>query len=143
MSFVNEKVSEQDIEKYGLREINKQFLKGDFEYDWTIDRERDVYLRIMGNNWQEPQEQKVSFYWKGHLLRFDLRMSTSGKNVRGGKGDCTWSLSSNNTLKTLWLPDDLEVHREEVTGDLKQALSAYKDFGRRSVIVDHTAYFQF
>lgn len=143
MPFVNEKISEQDIQKYDLREINKQFLKGDYEYDWTIDRERDIYLRLMGNNWQEPQEQKVSFYWKGHLLRFDLRISTSGNNVRGGKGDTTWSLSSNCTSKDLWLPEELEKCRDEITNDLKAALRAYKDFGRRSVIVDHTAYFQF
>ncbi len=142
MTFVNEKVSEQDIEKYGLRSINKTFLKPDIEYDWTIDREREIYLRVMGNNWQEPQEQKISFYWKGHLLRMDLKRVGNEDNVRGGKGGCTWSLLPIGR-KHLELPTELQIHRDQITHDLKEALTAYKDFGRRSVIGDHTANFLF
>lgn len=64
MTFINEKVSEQDIEKYGLREINKQFVRGDISYYWTIDQDRNIYLRDMGGNWQEPEQQRFSFFGK-------------------------------------------------------------------------------
>jgi hypothetical protein len=142
MSFVNEKVSEQDIEKYGLREINKKFFKGDHSYFWTIDRANDVYLRSMGNNWQEPEEQVFSFYWKGHQFQIDLRICDSS-GVRGGAGSVTWGLSSNTTEKMVPLPQSLEAYRSQITADLKDALRAYKDGGYFSATTEYTAHFLF
>ena len=142
MTFVNEKVSEQDIEKYGLREINKQFIKGDISYYWTIDQDRNIYLRDMGYNWQEPSEVKISFFWKKHLLRFHLRiLESSGE--RGGKGSQTWGLTSDTDRTTIWLPAELEDYRNEITNDLKDALLAYKGSGVFSTLTEYTAQFQF
>ena len=62
MPFVNECVPADDIDRYGLRAVNQQFLKGDFSYEWTIDRERNVYLRAMGNEREAPEEWRFSFY---------------------------------------------------------------------------------
>lgn len=137
MGFINEEVPEQDIEKYGLRSINKKFLVGDFGYEWTIDRERDIYLRWMRCDREEPSETDFSFYWKGILLK--IRLKRRGEGVRGGKGSTTWKLLNS----PLSLPDELESNREEIIADLKEALRAFKDFGIDSAIVDHTAYFEF
>jgi len=116
MTFVNEEVPKQDIEKYGLREINKKFLIGDFEYEWT-------------------------FYWKGILLT--IRLKRRGEGVRGGKGSTTWAMQPSMGSTSLWLPKELESKREEIIADLKDALRAFKDFGLGSTIADHTAYFEF
>jgi hypothetical protein len=141
MTFVNEEVPKQDIEKYGLREINKKFLIGDFEYEWTIDRERDIYLRWMCYDPEEPSENDFSFYWKGILLT--IRLKRRGEGVRGGKGSTTWAMQPSMGSTSLWLPKELESKREEIIADLKDALRAFKDFGLGSTIADHTAYFEF
>ena len=141
MTFVNEEVPEQDIEKYGLRAINKQFLKGDFDYRWTIDRQRNIYLRWMHSNREEPSENEFSFYWKGTLLK--IRLKSRGEGVRGGKGSTTWAIVPRLGSTSLWLPEELASKREEIIADLKDALRAFKDFGLGSTIADHTAYFEF
>lgn len=141
MTFINEKVTEQDIEKYGLREINKQFVKGDLSYYWTIDRDRNIYLRDMGGNWQEPQQQHFSFFWKGSLIRIEI--DRNGGGAFGGKGSTTWSLRADSDRKDIWLPTELEAQRNDITEDLKEALVAYKDNGFFSSVAEHTAQFLF
>lgn len=142
MTFINEKVIEQDIEKYGFREINKQFVRGDVSYYWTIDRDRNIYLRDMGGNWQEPTEMRMSFYWKGHLLRQDLRLIES-TSTRDGEGSQTLGLSTISERKTIWLPPELEGNRQQITDDFKEALLAYKGSGVFSTLTSYTAKFLF
>ena len=136
MTFVNEKVSEQEIEKYGLREVNEKFWKGDGDYNWTIDRERDIYLRFLCRGDRDtPYRNDFSFYWKGTLLT--IRFEKHGEGVRDGKGSTTWTFGG-------WqLPEHLAAHRKEIIADLKDALTTYKDYGINSTIADHAAYFDF
>ena len=52
MAFVNEpEISKSDNEKYGIDELNKfyhqMFLPMSNGWGWTIDRERDCYLRFV------------------------------------------------------------------------------------------------
>jgi hypothetical protein len=54
MAFVNEYVSQEDIEKYGLDKLFRKYRENDLKYaatvnptiknptNWTIDRERDL-----------------------------------------------------------------------------------------------------
>lgn len=141
MAFVNEEVPEQDIEQYGLRTVNKQFLVGDFAYEWTIDRKRDIYLRWIRRDREAPAETDFSYYWRGALLK--IRLKARGEGVRGGKGSTTWSTVPGLSGIPLWLPLELESKREEIIVDLKDALRAFKDFGLDSAIAEHTAYFEF
>ena len=141
MAFENEKVPEEDIEKYGLREINKKFMKGDFDYRWTMDRERDIYLRWMKYDLQDPCVQQISFFWKGALFRIELKVVCEGE--RGGKGSTTWSWNGMRRPETPKEQAIWDAYRAEIIADLKDALRAYRDFGIGSVIADHTAYFDF
>jgi len=46
MGFVNERISAEDAEKYGIDEINKDFIMGaGAAWYWTIDREKNAYFR--------------------------------------------------------------------------------------------------
>jgi len=46
MAFVNEHIPQEDVEKYGLESIDKNFIVGGTNSRaWTIDRERNIYLR--------------------------------------------------------------------------------------------------
>ena len=57
MPFINEFISEADVDKYGLKAIDEKVIVGGTRArDWTIDRERGIYLRnvaIGGGN--EPE----------------------------------------------------------------------------------------
>ncbi len=59
MAFVNEWISQEDIEKYGLVALCAEYSKDDSKYtavknpkdeiDWTIDREREIWLIDMAS----------------------------------------------------------------------------------------------
>jgi hypothetical protein len=60
MPFVNEFVSEEDVEKYGLDQLMKMYDKWGwrngrpsiYKHSWTIDRERGVFAKPL-MTWQE------------------------------------------------------------------------------------------
>jgi len=136
MGFVNEFVPEEDIVKYGLKEIDKRYMKGHYKPDWTINREKDVYLRWMHAGREEYSNvHDFTFYWKGTLL--DVVLSHRGSSVRGGAGETIW------TLESFRIPQELSQHRLEIIDDLKEALVTYKTFGIRSSVTEHTAKFEF
>lgn len=63
LAFVNERISAEDAEKYGLDAINEHFFMGAGGVRlWTIDREKNVYLRRMKSNQEEPTEHEMSFF---------------------------------------------------------------------------------
>lgn len=48
MEFVNERISDEDYEKYGMEEIDKhQVIGGTSSREWTICRENEVYIRLV------------------------------------------------------------------------------------------------
>jgi len=128
MPFVNEYISPEDAEKYALAEIDAQLRAGGISQQWTIDRERDIYLRIVsrGHEEEDRHESLWSFYWKGTplLLRLDL-LDAGGK--RGGAAWSHWGLIFINGSRGL--PLQLKDSRQTILEDLRQALSAYKDAG--------------
>ena len=139
MAFVNEYISDEDFKKYGLAEIDKKFIVGGTNArDWTIDRERGIYLRNVamgGGNEPEIFNQTTwTFYW--HDEPITLRLDLIGG--RGGRGEPGWS-----HWKLVWvrgghgLPQHLKPYKAEFLHDLKEALLAYKDFGVFSVNTDY------
>ncbi len=145
MSFVNGKISAEDFEKYGLADVNKDFIFGpDAVRYWTIDREKNIYFRWMKGNWQEPTEQQVSFFWKGALFHIDFKVTGGGeKTAEGRKGWTHWSWNGMRRPKN---PNDqaiLDANRTEILTDLKDALCCYKDAGILSSRNEHTATFDF
>lgn len=82
VTFVNEYITPEDAEKYHLAEIDAQFRGGSESRDWTIDRERDIYLRNL--SWEREEEARYegywTFYWKGTppTVRLDL-LDATGK----------------------------------------------------------------
>lgn len=124
MVFVNEKISHEDRSKYGLDEIDKKFVVGRTKArDWTIDRDRNIYLRRVANGRDELFYQSTwSFYWKGKLLTVYLDTIDSS----GGRGEPGWS---HLRVRKLELPSSLVAKRGEILEDLKEALTVYKDAG--------------
>jgi hypothetical protein len=131
MPFVNEYIPAEDIEKYHLKEIDKKFIVGGTNSrQWTIDRERNIYLRnVARGGGAEPEirnQTKWSFFWQAELLTLRLDSITGG-GARGAPGWSHWKLVWVNGSDGL--PDHLKLHKEEFLKDLKAALLAYKDGG--------------
>lgn len=136
MAFLNEYVPEADIKKYGIEEVDQCYGKSNMRPDWTIDRERDIYLRWMVSGEDEFRNQNdFTFYWKGELIFARLRVTNS--KTLGTRSWVNWRLAIMN------LPDELQEKKPEIVTDLKDALTAYKDCGVYSNLIEHTATFEF
>ena len=130
MAFVNEFIPDEDVEKYHLKEIDKHFHPGTRARDWTIDRERDIYLRnvdIGGGPDPEGRNELIwTFYWKGDPLTVRLDSITGG-GERGKPGWSHWRMVWLNGSNGL--PAHLKAHKGQILETLKDALLAYKDGG--------------
>jgi hypothetical protein len=136
MTFVNEYISPEDVEKYHIKEINKQFFKGHYKPDWTIDRERDIWLRYMTTGREDfASHWNFALYWKGRLLHIQLEVSGGGKN-RGEQ----WR---HYKILRLGVGSALQAHEAEIKADLKEALVAFRDAGVQSTSTQFTATFDF
>ncbi|MCE4552814.1 hypothetical protein LYZ85_24540, partial [Xanthomonas hortorum pv. vitians] len=92
MPFVNEFIPEPDVVKYDLEAIDRDFVVGSTNArDWTIDRDRGLYLRNVANGGgteiEVRNQTKFSFYWHGELLTLRLDLVDGG----GARGQPGWS----------------------------------------------------
>jgi len=136
MAFVNEYISESDIKKYDIEEIDHKLKKAHYKPNWTIDHESEIYLRHIGSGREEfANRHTFSFYWKGSLL--SVQVDTAG----GGE----WRGEQWRHYK-LWrfeIPENLKQHEAEIMISLKEAFVAYKELGILSDSTKHTATFDF
>lgn len=124
MAFVNEYITEEDVNKYGLEKTDSGFVVGGTKArDWTIDRERDIYLRVFARGREEISNQSTwTLYWKGALLVVVLEnISTSGP-VDGHR-------HGHKLVRSLEMPHHLRGDRDAILVVLKEALIAYKTGG--------------
>lgn len=144
MAFVNEYVSEDDVKKYRLEELLKQFGRLDwiedplpgFRLHWTIDRERDVFIMKMRSGREEFSNcLTFAMWWKGSILNVELKIGGDGSLV--GKVTTIWSLTK------IYYPDGFSGSQAQVAQDLKDALSEYKVSGVTWPVADHEAVFEF
>lgn len=131
MPFVNEFIPAEDVAKYQLEDIDSKFVSnGTRARDWTIDRERDIYLRnvAVGGGAEPELRNRTSWtlYWHGDLifLRLDL---ISGGEESDGVGWSQWKLMWLNGSNGL--QPHLKEQQAQIFADLKEALTAYKSFG--------------
>jgi hypothetical protein len=78
MAIVEERMSTSDILKYAELEKNSRWrfvLNPENLPRWTIDRERNIYLRELTPDWQQPSRSEFVFFYKGSY--FYIRTETS------------------------------------------------------------------
>lgn len=133
MTFVNEEISEEDVKKHDLEAVDKRFIVGGTRSRmWTIDRQRNIYLRNVTRGREEYRtESGWIFSWHGHPIYLELKLLSAG----GKPGSAGWSRKK---LIYIELPEQLQGRRDEILADLKDALVVYKDFGIFSVCTDYT-----
>ena len=136
MAFANEYIPAADIEKYGIKEFDKKNHIAHYEPDWTVDHERDIYLRYVCNEREEfANRHTYAFYWKGTMLM--VVVDIDGGGVRNG---AQWR---HYTMWRFHLPENLKAHETEIIADLKDAFVAYKVGGVLSNSTKFTATFGF
>ncbi len=142
MAFVNEYISPEDVEKYGIKALDDFYFKGHSRPSWTRDRERDIYLRYMTSGHEEfADEWTCVLYWRGRQIEAVLKVSGGGKP--GGDQWSHYQLLRLRTPIRRSLPNELGQDEVEAKAILKEALIAYRDFGVRSDSTNHTATFDF
>lgn len=124
MAFVNEYIPPEDFVKYGIEAIDLQYWNTTLRSrQWTIDRERNIYLRAVASGKEELSHISTwSLYWKSDLILFQRE----GVAYQGKPGGPCWS---HTKVSKLALPPYLEGHREEIHQDLHDAFLAYRDGG--------------
>ena len=112
MAFVNEYISEADIEKYSIRELDEKFRKMERKPHWTVDHERDIYLRYLHNEREEHSNRLTYyFYWKGTPLIVTVDIDSGG-----GARDAEQWISYK--MWRIEIPESLRPHEAEIIVDL-------------------------
>lgn len=133
MAFVNEYISPEDFERYRLHERDEAHGIGATHSDnWTIDRERNMILRLMGKGREELAGQIVfAFFWNGVWTRVRVQVIDGG----GGKNAPQWL-----RCKLLGIePHHVAVDRTAYLKDLTEALTAFRGAGVRADASEFTA----
>lgn len=126
MPFVNEYIPAEDFAKYGLHEIDKRQASAVRARDWTVDRERGIYLRELNRGREEfSYESYWTFFWRGSAYTIELH-AIEGGGRPGAPGWAKWGLVRVNGRDA---PTGLPEPAEEFLADLHDALLAYKDGG--------------
>lgn len=134
MPFVNEFIPASDINAFGIKEIDEQVpLSGRTRSDsWTIDRQREMYLRCVYRGKEEFKRKSAwTFLWNKELLWVEIEILNASTDGRGKPG---WSRKKINKIGVFrsehaGLPPHLQLRRDEIIRDLREALHAYADGG--------------
>jgi hypothetical protein len=128
MAFVNEYASDEDIEKYGLKEIWDRYFPNR-KNEWltggrpalTIDHDRNTFLLPIGQGSSGSGNRTMFLlYFDGHNIRADLELTkNSSKKVSERPFFRDWNLAYLN------LPGNIEHRREEIVDVLKDAVVSY------------------
>ena len=126
MAFLNEYISPQDSADYGIKEIDKRYVVGGTSSgQWTIDRERKIYLRQVANGSREI----VLFHQGIWTLWFDSELIEIGIDNLSATGGLNGPSTGHKALRYINLPARLEARRGEIIEVLREALLAYKNGG--------------
>jgi hypothetical protein len=133
MAFRNEYISREDVEKYGLETVDEKFIVGGTRArDWTIDRDREIYLRVVARGREEFAHLSTwTMYWKGELMEVDIENISTAAPI-GGEG------RAHKRVRRISIPPRLETERSLILSDLKEALTAYKTGGVFSTVSSYS-----
>lgn len=143
MTFINEYVSKENIEKYQLEALWKRTHLGQTpigdSYSWTFNNERNIFLMLIrsGNEMETANDHTFLLWWDGSEISLQLKREGNA-NYRTNEGHATWH------LKRLNIPPDFQAATvEEVTDVVKQALTHYGFMGAHRTLKNYAVNFSF
>jgi hypothetical protein len=146
MPFVNEKISDEDRQRYDLDAFEGRFRSPIPSPDWAIDRERDIFLRTIYNETRKKEpgdrearyEKDFQFHWKGYEYLVATRR-ISAKDLEAWPGELFQSdnvYEDGARVLRFYLrhigevikpradaPSALRTHRQQILNDLEAALA--------------------
>jgi hypothetical protein len=124
MAFVTQYIPEVDKKKYNITDDSNFYRAG--SSDWAVDRERGIFLVRRTGPTPEgvPGQINWAYSWYGYLLDVLLETIDSGGDFRGGNG---WE--HKRILHISGLTQELQDKREQIIGDLREALVSYRGLG--------------
>ena len=150
MAFVSERASDEDVVKYDLDKMMREFTPffhpsggpaPGFHYSWIVDRERDIYV-IQGIS--DPDDAAAG------VLRFRMRWHNQFVTVHVAKVAQTdvrrrdeIPVTTTWNLVQIRASENFPHTRAEIIAVLKEVLIAYKISGDTWPIKQHTAVFLF
>jgi len=135
MAFINEYISEEDIEKYDLKKLIEKYKRYTYspdldDIDWTVDRENDIWFVFFGRE-HDPkrdhgftEEHIFVLYYKGHIIEVRLWLEEdSSFNISTRPYIINWKLLSLD-------PNNLnEIDMKLIKNVLCDALKIYGRLG--------------
>ncbi len=107
MSFVNEYISEADIERFDLRKSDRKYGLSQLALHWTIDRDSGIYLRRLASDKEVPNRELFEFFFdaKADQVLLDLKFE---RNPATNEISLTWSfvrrvVSGGNVISSHYL----------------------------------------
>ena len=142
MAFINEYISEEDIEKYQINELMNsyqgegQFPDEFYPHRWTIDKERESWFMWVDtptdplDYTRSTGERIFILHYKGENIEIVLRkdFNESSSKLTDNPFYVTWKLDRINKPETL-----KDVSDEEIIEVLREALNAYGADGMDNV----------
>lgn len=124
MPFINEYVSEDDVEKYKLVELWLKYHPGrksvpeGLDFHWTVDKKNNMYFKIVSSGREELFNTKICILFiDGNEIEFELEQADS-------------YMDAGDTLVKVWeliriKPAMQEEKKQSVLSVLRDALAAY------------------
>ena len=129
MAFVNEWISEEDMEKYHIREIRKKMVADRGRPDWVRDRERDMYLMQVNALGRDNEYETWLLYARGKYAA--VRMYRIGGDIHEDKTeDIRWCFQEFDKGLFCPFPEPPQEDLPAIFRLLEEALSVY---GRRGI----------
>jgi len=143
MAFINEYISEEDIEKYKINELmnsyqgENKFPKKYYKHRWTIDKERECWFMWVDmpheplDHTRFTGERIFILHYKGKNIEIVLRkiFEESSEVLTDNPFYVTWKLDRINKPKELY-----DVSDSEIIEILKEALEVYGTRGIKTSI---------
>ncbi|MCP4970993.1 MAG: hypothetical protein GY932_10405 [Arcobacter sp.] len=156
MAFVNENVSEEEIEKYGLWELKNKYKdkfrkikkehRSHYTLDWTIDRDREIWFSYLTNVMDPDWEYRQSTGEEVWMLNY------KGKEVEVRLFDPPLEGSSSfeeRPFRKIWelvsiSPESIDgVSNKALKEIIKEALNVYGQFGVKSRVPNEDVEIEF
>lgn len=144
MAFVNEYVSEEDVEKYELKKLKRSYTHSDwlppgYRFTWTIDREREAFFMTVGGGREEaPNRLECTFVVQGTDIGVWIdKADESSRSTKDNPFIMVWDLAE------LFIPQKLNMAREDVIALLKEGLTVYGAGGIHTQIPNTLVRFKF
>ena len=143
MAFINEYISEEDIEKYQINEVMNsyqgegEFPKKYYKHLWTIDKEKESWFMWVDmpheplDHTRFTGERIFILHYKGKNIEIVLRkiFEESSEVLTDNPFYVTWKLDRINKPKELY-----DVSDSEIIEILKEALEVYGTRGIKTSI---------